>query len=93
MLKSALFAGALLVAFAAPGYAETYTCDEATMTKWKTSMEAMTDKEKQAGYMKSYDTAMEAMKANKMDDCNKALNETMSSMGKDSQGSASGTTN
>jgi hypothetical protein len=93
MLKSALAAGALLVALAAPSFAEDMTCDEATMTKWKTSMESMKDKEKQAGYMKSYDMAMASMKANKMDDCNKVLNETMSSMGKDSQGSSSGTTN
>jgi hypothetical protein len=91
MLKSALVAGALLVAFAAPGYAETYTCDEATMTKWKTDIDAMSDVAMKEKHTKSYTSAMEAMKANKMDDCVKFMSD-MRAGSNDSQGSSKSTT-
>jgi hypothetical protein len=93
MLKSALVAGALICAFAVPSYAEDMKCDEATMTKMKAGIDAMTDKEKQTGYMKDFDAAMAMMKANKMDECNSAINQTMSRMNNDSQGSSSKSTN
>jgi hypothetical protein len=93
MLKVAFAVGALGLAFVTPSYSQTMTCDEATMTKMKTDIDAMTDKEKQAGYMKDYDAAMALMKANKMDECNAAVNGTASKMNNDAQGSKSTTTN
>jgi hypothetical protein len=93
MKTSILAAGAMLIALALPAHAQTMTCDEATMTKWKTGIDGMSDEAMKTEHMKSYDTAMAAMKANKMDECNKALNDTMSRMNNDSQGSKdSGTT-
>jgi hypothetical protein len=74
MLKSALVAAALAVAFIQPAFAQDtmMKCDDASMMKLQTEMDAMTDpamKEKKEMAMKEMDMAKEAMKANKTDDC------------------------
>jgi hypothetical protein len=70
MIKSALLATFLAMAFVAPAYAaSTLTCDEPTMTKMKTDIDAMTDKEKQTTSVKEWEMAMEEMKGNKLSEC------------------------
>jgi hypothetical protein len=69
-MKKLLLASALVFAFATPSLAQsTLTCDEATMTKMKTDIDAMTDKEKQTTSLAEYEMAMADMKGNKMAEC------------------------
>lgn len=72
MLKSTLAAALLGFVMIAPAYAQDMMCDDASMMKMKTDMDAMTDpamKEKKEMAMKEMDMAKESMAANKMDDC------------------------
>jgi hypothetical protein len=70
MLKIALLAAGLGLAFVAPAYAASDAiCDEATMTKIKVDIDAMTDKEKQTTSVKEWELAMEEMKGNKLTEC------------------------
>ena len=74
MLKSALVAAALAVAFIQPAFAQDtmMKCDDASMMKVQTEMDAITDpamKEKKVMAMKEMAMAKDAMKANKTDDC------------------------
>jgi hypothetical protein len=70
MLKSALLATALTFAFVVPASAQaTMDCTEASLTKLRADIDAMTDKQKQAEAMKSWEAAQTAFKANKLDEC------------------------
>jgi hypothetical protein len=87
MLKSALVATALAVAFIQPAFAQDsmMKCDDASMMKLQTEMDAMTDPammEKKEMAMKEMDMAKEAMKANKTDDCKMHMEGAMKEMKK-----------
>ena len=72
MLKSTLIAATFGLLMIAPVYAEhdpTMKCDEDTMTRYQTDIDAMTDAEKKATSVKELEMAREAMKANDMDKC------------------------
>jgi hypothetical protein len=70
MIKSALLAAVLGLALVAPAYAQSdFKCDEASMTKKKVDIDAMTDKEKQTTSVKEWEMAMEEMKGNKLSEC------------------------
>jgi len=76
MLKYTLLAGAFGLAMFAPAYADhdpTGKCDEATMTRYQTDIDAMTDAEKKATSVKELEMAREAMAANKLDECMKFM--------------------
>ena len=92
MLKFGIMAAALSLALSVPSYAQDkMTCDEATLTKMKVDIDAMTDKEKQAMSMKSHEKAMAAMTAKNMDECMKAMEESNQQMGRGGDTSKSGT--
>ena len=76
MMKS-LFAATLLgFALTAPAYAdEMMKCDDATMMKMQTEMDAMTDMAKKDMAMKEMEMAKMAMKDGKMDDCSMHMGE------------------
>ena len=88
MLKSAFVAAMLGLAFITqPAFSmdEKYTCDEASMTKMETDMNAMTPpptKEQKEMAMKEMAAAKEAMGANKTDDCQIHLDKIMADMKK-----------
>ena len=88
MLKTAFVAAMLGLAFVAqPAFSmdEKYTCDEASMTKMETDMNAMTPpptKEQKEMAMKEMAAAKEAMGANKTDDCQIHLDKIMADMKK-----------
>jgi hypothetical protein len=74
MLKSTLVAAAFAIAFIQPAFAQDamMKCDDASMMKIQTEMDAMTDaamKEKKEMAMKEMEMAKDAMKAKKTDDC------------------------
>jgi polysaccharide pyruvyl transferase WcaK-like protein len=74
MIKSAILATVLGLSFIAPAYAASeFVCDETSMTKMKTSIEAMTDKDKQTASMKEWQMGSDEMKGNKLDDCQKRM--------------------
>ena len=71
MIKSALLATALCFAFVVPASAQqTVKCDEASLTKMRTEIDAMTDKTKQAETLQAWEAANTAFKANNLDECN-----------------------
>lgn len=71
MIKSALLATAISLAFVVPAYAQSAVqCDEASLTKMRTEIDAMTDKDKQAMSLQSWEAANAAFKANNLDECN-----------------------
>ncbi len=71
MIKSALLASAICFAFVVPAFAQSaVTCDEASLTKMRTEIDAMTDKDKQAKSLESWTAADAAFKANNLDECN-----------------------
>jgi hypothetical protein len=74
MLKPILVAAAFAIAFVQPVFAQDamLKCDDASMMKVQTKMDAITDaamKEKKEMAMKELEMAKEAMKANKTEDC------------------------
>jgi hypothetical protein len=69
MLKTALLAAILGMTFIAPAFADDYVCDEATLTKMKTKVDAMTDKDKQSKSVTEWQAAMDDMKAKNLDSC------------------------
>ena len=82
MLKSALLATAICFAFVVPASAQqTVKCDEASLTKMRTDIDAMTDKEKQKTTTASWEAAMAAMKANNMTECEARIGDTGKGMG------------
>jgi hypothetical protein len=87
MLKSALLAAALGLAFIQPVLADDakYTCDDASMMKMETDMNAMTPpptKEQKEMAMKEMAAAKEAMAAKKTDECQIHLDKIMADMKK-----------
>jgi len=89
MIKSALLATAICFAFVVPASAQqTVKCDEASLTKMRTDIDAMTDADKKAKSLESWTAADAAFKANNMDECNARIGDT----GKSMQGGAAGET-
>jgi hypothetical protein len=87
MQKSILVAAAFAIAFIQPAFAQDtmMKCDDASMMKVQTEMDAITDtsmKEKKEMAMKEMDMAKEAMKANKTDDCMMHMEGAMKAMKK-----------
>ena len=70
MLKTLLGAAAICLFLVGPAYAmDDMKCDDATMMKMQTDMDAMKDMAKKDMAMKSMGMAKAAMKDNKMDEC------------------------
>jgi hypothetical protein len=74
MIKSTCLVAAFAIAIIQPAFAQDtmMKCDDDSMMKMQTEMNAMTDpamKEQKEMAMKEMDMAKEAMKAKKMDDC------------------------
>jgi hypothetical protein len=87
MLKSTLVASVFAILFIQPVFAEDamMKCDDASMMKIQSEMEAMTGdamKEQKEMAMKERDMAKEAMKANKTDDCMMHMEGAMKAMKK-----------
>lgn len=71
MIKSALLATAICFAFIVPASAQmAVQCDEASLTKMRTEIDAITDTEKKAKSLQSWEAADAAFKANNLDECN-----------------------
>ncbi len=91
MIKSALLATAISFAFVVPAFAQqTVKCDEASLTEMRKNIDTMTDKEKQAKAIESWDAANAAFKANNVDECNARIGDTGKNM--DQPGAAPTTT-
>ncbi len=91
MIKSALLATALCFAFVVPASAQqTVKCDEASLTKMRADIDAMTDADKKAKSLESWTAADAAFKANNVDECNARLDDTGKNM--DNPGAAGSTT-
>ena len=88
MLKITIAAACLASALALPVYAQDAMmakCDDASMMKMQTDVDAMTGpmmKEKKEMASKEMMMAKDAMKAKKMDDCKMHMDNAMKSMGK-----------
>ncbi|WP_245303113.1 hypothetical protein [Rhizobium esperanzae] len=87
MLKRTAAAIVIAAAFALPVLAQDamMECDEASMMKMQSDMNAMTDpamKEKKEMASKEMMMAKDSMTANKMDDCKMHMENAMKSMGK-----------
>ena len=81
MIKSALLATAICFAFVVPAYAQqTVKCDEASLTEMRKNIDTMTEKEKQAKSIESWEAANTAFKANNLDDCNARIGDTGKNM-------------
>ncbi len=92
MIKSALLATAICFAFVVPASAQSEVkCDEASLTKMRADIDAMTDKEKQTTTIANWEKASAAMKANKLDECNALMVETGKSVS-ENKGDAGATT-
>ena len=87
MLKSTLVAAAFAIALIQPAFAQDamMKCDDASMMKIQTEMDAMTGaamKKKKEMAMKEMDMAKDAMKAKKTDDCMMHMEGAMKAMKK-----------
>lgn len=81
MIKSALLATAICFAFVVPASAQqTAKCDEASLTKMRSDIDAMTDADKKAKSMESWTAADAAFKANNLDECNARIGDTGKNM-------------
>jgi hypothetical protein len=71
MIKTTLAALAIIGAFALPAFAEDMMakCDDASMMKMQTEVDAMKDMAMKDKAMKEMGMAKDSMKMNKMDDC------------------------
>lgn len=92
MIKSALLATAISFAFVVPAFAQqaVVPCDEASLTQMRKDIDAMTDQEKKAKSLESWEAANTAFKANNMDECNARIGDTGKNM--DQGGGAPATT-
>jgi hypothetical protein len=89
MIKSALLATAISFAFILPASAQQVVpCDEPSLTKMRTEIDAMTDKARQAETLTAWEAAQAAFKANNLDECNARIGDT----GKSMQGEGAGAT-
>ena len=90
MLRSTFVAAAFAIAFIQPAFAEDamkpeIICDDASLMKMQTEMDAMTDpamKEQKEMAMKEMDMAKDSMKADKTDDCVMHMQDAMKAMNK-----------
>ncbi len=90
MLKSAIVASAFALALIQPAFSQEamksdMKCDDATMMKMTTDMDAMKDdsmKMQKDEAMKEMDMAKEAMKADKTDECMMHMDNAMKAMEK-----------
>jgi hypothetical protein len=82
MIKSALMATAICFAFIVPASAQqaVIPCDEASLTQMRKDIDAMTDKERQAKAIESWEAANVAFKANNMEECNARIGDTGKNM-------------
>jgi hypothetical protein len=93
MIKSALLATAICFAFVVPSYSQSAVkCDEASLTKLRSDIDAMTDKDAQAKSVKSWEEANTAFKANNMEVCNERMTDTGKSLQGQGQGGEPATT-
>ena len=69
MLKSAIVAAVFSMAFVVPASAETWKCDDANLTQMKDSVGKLDSKAAQEAGLE-WQLAMDAMKANNMEECN-----------------------
>lgn len=88
MYRNYVLVGALVVALAAPVFAEDTTdkmgmmnCTEADMAAMETQMKGMTDADKQKMAMSEMDMARKMMANKDMDGCKMHMNKAMDSMG------------
>ena len=72
MIKSALLATAICFAFIVPASAQqaVVPCDEASLTKMRTEIDAMTDQAKKTETLQAWEAANAAFKANNIEECN-----------------------
>ncbi|ANL66254.1 hypothetical protein AMC82_CH02618 [Rhizobium phaseoli] len=87
MLKCTVAVIVFALASAMPAFAQNtmMKCDDASMMKMQSDMDAMTDpamKEKKEMASKEMKMAKDSMKAKKMDDCKMHMENAMKSMGK-----------
>ncbi len=82
MIKSALLATAISFAFVVPAFAQqaVVPCDEASLTQMRKDIDALTDQEKKAKSLESWEAANTAFKANNMDECNARIGDTGKNM-------------
>lgn len=82
MIKSALLASAISLALIVPAYAQQtkVPCDEPSLTQMRKDIDAMTDKEKQARALESWEAANTAFKANNIEECNARVGDTGKNM-------------
>ena len=81
MIKTALLATAICFAFIVPASAQqAVQCDEASLTKMKTDIDALTDKDKQTQALQAWEAANTAFKANNIDECNARIGDTGKNM-------------
>jgi hypothetical protein len=81
MIKSALLASAICFTFVVPAYAQqTVKCDEASLTQMRKDIDALTDQDKKAKSITSWEAANAAFKANNMDECNARIGDTGKNM-------------
>lgn len=89
MIKTALLATAICFAFVLPASAA-YKCEEASLIQMRKDIDAMTDKEKQAKSVESWDAAMAAFKENNADACSDSIGSADKSMGNADAGNNNG---
>jgi hypothetical protein len=82
MIKSALLATAISIAFVVPAFAQqaVVPCDEASLAQMRKDIDAMTDADKKAKSLESWTAAEAAFKANNMDECNARIGDTGKNM-------------
>ncbi len=83
MFKTTLAAAAFAILTIQPVFAEDammMKCDEASMMKLQTEMDAVKDESMKMMAMKEMDMAKESMKADKMDDCTMHMDGAMKAM-------------
>lgn len=82
MIKSALLASAISLAFIVPAYAQQtkVPCDEPSLAQMRKDIDAMTDADKKAKSLESWTAAETAFKANNLDECNARIGDTGKNM-------------
>jgi hypothetical protein len=82
MIKSALLATVISFAFVVPAFAQQgiVPCDEASLAQMRKDIDVMTDQEKKAKSLESWEAANAAFKANNMDECNARIGDTGKNM-------------
>lgn len=81
MLKSLLIGTVLCISFIAPDYASSQ-CEAIARTALETTIKAMPEGPNKVAALKSWDLSTEAMKANKMDDCDSNMKDAADSAAK-----------